>query len=205
MGRSNLFLIQIEILKKFNDLNVPFIVEYKECFHFDNTLIIVMEYCERTFNLRLDGDLTTFLKNWKKKGELLDERIIVNWFIQLLFGVKTLHSKNVLHRDLKSANIFLTSNKTLKIGDFGISKVLDNTSAKTFVGTPYYLSPEVCESRPYSLSSDIWSLGCILYELCTLAVFIFLFQYPFQASNLLGLAMKILSDEVKPIPEKYSP
>lgn len=88
-----------------------------------------------------DGDLQTFLKNWKKKGELLDEKVVVNWFIQLLFGIKALHSKNVLHRDLKSANIFLTSNKTLKIGDFGISKVLDNTSAKTFVGTPYYLSP----------------------------------------------------------------
>ncbi len=85
--------------------------------------------------------MQTFLKNWKKKGEPLDEKVVVNWFIQLLFGVKALHSKNVLHRDLKSANIFLTSNKTLKIGDFGISKVLDNTSAKTFVGTPYYLSP----------------------------------------------------------------
>jgi NIMA (never in mitosis gene a)-related kinase len=81
----------------------------------------------------------------------------------LLFGVKALHSKNVLHRDLKAANVFLTSNKTLKIGDFGISKVLDNTSAKTFVGTPYYLSPEVCENRPYNLSSDLWSLGIIVY------------------------------------------
>jgi len=110
------------------------------------------------------------LKNWKKKGELLDERVVVNWFIQLLFGVKALHSKNVLHRDLKSANVFLTSNKTLKIGDFGISKVLDNTSAKTFVGTPYYLSPEVCENRPYNLSSDLWSLGCIIYEMCTMTV-----------------------------------
>ena len=118
-----------------------------------------------------DGDLQTFLKNWKKKGDLLDEKVVVNWFIQLLFGVKALHSKNVLHRDLKSANIFLTSNKTLKIGDFGISKVLDNTSAKTFVGTPYYLSPEVCENRPYSLSSDLWALGCIVYEMCTLTVF----------------------------------
>ena len=87
-----------------------------------------------------------------------------------MFGVKALHSKKVLHRDLKSANVFLTSNKTLKIGDFGISKVLDNTSAKTFVGTPYYLSPEVCENRPYNLSSDLWSLGCIIYEMCTMTV-----------------------------------
>ena len=101
---------------------------------------------------------------------MLDEKVIVNWFIQILFGISVLHSKKVLHRDLKSANIFLTSNKTIKIGDFGISKVLDNTSAKTFVGTPYYLSPEVCENRPYDFKSDLWSLGCILYELCTLGV-----------------------------------
>ena len=146
-------------------------MEYKECFHFDNTLIIIMEYCERTAFLNsVDGDLTNFLKNKKKKDELLDEKVIVNWFIQMLFGINVLHSKKVLHRDLKSANIFLTSNKTIKIGDFGISKVLDNTSAKTFVGTPYYLSPEVCENRPYDFKSDLWSLGCILYELCTLGV-----------------------------------
>lgn len=89
----------------------------------------------------LDGDLAGFIKNAKKKGELLEEKNILAWFVMLVMGIQALHSKNVLHRDLKSANIFLTSNKFVKIGDFGISKVLDSTSAKTFVGTPYYLSP----------------------------------------------------------------
>ncbi len=115
----------------------------------------------------------------------------------LVMGIQALHSKNVLHRDLKSANIFLTSNKYVKIGDFGISKVLDSTSAKTFVGTPYYLSPEVCSNKKYDLRSDLWSLGCILYELCTLS-------YPFQANNILSLAMKITTEEVAPIPSTYS-
>ncbi len=118
----------------------------------------------------LDGDLATFLKHAKKKGELLEENVILAWFIMLIIGIQALHSKNVLHRDLKSANVFLTSNKYVKIGDFGISKVLDSTSAKTFVGTPYYLSPEVCSNKKYDLRSDLWSLGCILYELCTLNV-----------------------------------
>ena len=86
----------------------------------------------------------------------------------LVMGIQALHSKNVLHRDLKSANVFLTSNKYVKIGDFGISKVLDSTSAKTFVGTPYYLSPEIIKSLPYSFKSDIWSLGVLLYEMCSL-------------------------------------
>ena len=81
-----------------------------------------------------------------------------------------MHSKNVLHRDLKSANIFLTKNLSLKIGDFGISKVLEGSSAITCIGTPLYLSPEVCNNKPYGLSSDLWALGCILYEMCTLRV-----------------------------------
>jgi len=88
--------------------------------------------------------LANFLKGWKKREQVLPEKVILHWFIQIIFGVRALHSKNVLHRDLKSANLFLTSNKTIKIGDFGISKVLEGSSAKTFVGTPYYLSPEVC-------------------------------------------------------------
>ncbi|MCL4159842.1 UNVERIFIED_CONTAM: hypothetical protein GTU68_035695, partial [Idotea baltica] len=117
-----------------------------------------------------DGDLASFLKHAKKKGELLDENVILAWFIMLTMGIQALHSKSVLHRDLKAANIFLTSNKFVKIGDFGISKVLDSTSAKTFVGTPYYLSPEVCSNKKYDFKSDLWSLGCILYELCTLDV-----------------------------------
>lgn len=128
----------------------------------------------------VDGDLATFIKHAKKKGEPIEEKVIMAWFVMLVMGIQALHSKNVLHRDLKSANIFLTSNKYVKIGDFGISKVLDSTSAKTFVGTPYYLSPEVCENKKYDLRSDLWSLGCILYELCTLNVKFSLFSIHFK-------------------------
>ena len=75
-----------------------------------------------------------------------------------------------MHRDLKTQNIFLTAENTVKIGDFGIAKVLQNTCemAKTAIGTPYYLSPEICKQKPYNQKTDIWSLGCILYELATL-------------------------------------
>lgn len=129
-----------------------------------------MEYCECMQWFTVGGDLSTYLKNCKKNKQILSEKIIAYWFIQLLFGIKALHSKNVLHRDLKSANVFVTSNYCLKIGDFGISKILDATSAKTCIGTPLYLSPEVCNSQPYGLSSDLWALGCIMYELCALKV-----------------------------------
>lgn len=77
----------------------------------------------------------------------------------------------------------------MKIGDFGISKVLENTfdQASTVVGTPYYMSPEVCENKPYTFKSDVWALGCVLFELCTL-------KHAFDANNLLGLIFKIMRE-----------
>ena len=110
-----------------------------------------------------------------------------------------IHEKKILHRDIKTQNIFLTSNGTVKLGDFGISKVLENsiTSANTVVGTPYYLSPEACENLPYSSKSDIWALGCVLYELCTL-------KHAFDASNLLSLVYKIVKGDYESIPALYS-
>jgi NIMA (never in mitosis gene a)-related kinase 1/4/5 len=97
-------------------------------------------------------------------------------------ALKHIHEKRILHRDIKTSNIFLTSNGTVKIGDFGISRILEGTKEETqsVVGTPYYMSPEVCQSKPYSYKSDIWALGCCLYELCTL-------KHAFDAKNLLGL------------------
>ena len=104
--------------------------------------------------------------------------------------MKYIHDLKILHRDLKTSNIFLTSNGQIKIGDFGISKILQETNenAQTTVGTPYYLSPEICQNKPYSYKSDVWSLGCILYELCTL-------RHAFNSSNLLGLVYKIVEEK----------
>lgn len=96
----------------------------------------------------------------------------MHWFIQICLGLNYIHSKRILHRDLKASNIFVTGANCLKIGDFGIAKVLGNTleAAFTVVGTPYYMSPELCLSKPYTLKSDIWSLGCLLYEMAALKV-----------------------------------
>lgn len=114
-------------------------------------------------------------------------------------ALEYIHSRKVLHRDIKSSNIFLTGNNTVKLGDFGISRVLENTcdAAQTWVGTPYYLSPEVWENKPYTFKSDVWALGWVLYELCTL-------EHAFSADNLLGLVYKIVQDKHSPIPDLYS-
>jgi NIMA (never in mitosis gene a)-related kinase len=88
----------------------------------------------------------------------------------------------------------------VKIGDFGISKILRSSQdfAKTSVGTPYYLSPEICQGRVYDTKSDVWSVGCILYEICT-------FRRPFEAECLAGVVSSILTDSYEPIPSCYSP
>merc|ERR1719476_1256008 len=113
------------------------------------------------------GDLHQRIQRQKPSSKLFPEDKILKWFTEAGLALKYLHDKHVLHRDFKSQNLFLTAQDRLRIGDFGISKVLENTCAfaKTTIGTPYYLSPEICMERPYTFSSDIWALGCVLYEL----------------------------------------
>lgn len=121
------------------------------------------------------------------------------YFAQIFTALDYLHRSKVLHRDLKTSNIFICKNGTLKLGDFGIAKILDNSiqNANTVVGTPYYMSPEICKNNPYSFKSDLWSLGCIVYEMCEL-------RRPFESSNLLGLVSEITEKNYKPISSNYS-
>ena len=111
-------------------------------------------------------------------------------------AIKHLHDRKILHRDLKSQNIFLTKNGIVKLGDFGIAKVLSHTkeNVQTIVGTPYYLSPEIVENNPYNYKSDIWSLGILLYEMCAL-------QPPFNGTSLHMLALRIVKGSYDPIPK----
>jgi NIMA (never in mitosis gene a)-related kinase len=181
--------LEAELLKR---LDHPNIVRYKDSYCESGFLIIVMENCEV-------GDLAYHVKMKNKQGEFFTEAEIMNWFVQICMALQYIHSLGVLHRDIKTSNIYLTSNNTVRLGDFGISKVLQGSeAAMTVVGTPYYMSPEVCEGKPYSYKSDAWSLGCVLYELCTL-------KHAFSADNLLGLVFKIVSGTAEPIPSRYSP
>lgn len=173
----------------------PYIVGYHDSFLIDssNTLVIVMEHCD-------GGDLRKIIKEKAKLGEQFAEEQVMTWFVQLCLALQYCHSEKVLHRDLKTSNIFLTEKDwTIKLGDFGISRVLEGTTeaAVTIVGTPYYMSPEVCRSEPYNWKSDIWAIGCVLYELCML-------KHAFESSSLLGLVYKIVSDHYEPIPSCYS-
>ncbi|XP_047612142.1 serine/threonine-protein kinase Nek3 isoform X4 [Phacochoerus africanus] len=168
----------------------PNIVAFKESFEAEGHLYIVMEYCD-------GGDLMQKIKH--QKGKLFPEDMILNWFTQMCLGVNHIHKKRVLHRDIKSKNIFLTQNGKVKLGDFGSARLLSNPMAFacTYVGTPYYVPPEIWENLPYNNKSDIWSLGCILYELCTL-------KHPFQANSWKSLILKVCQGSMSPLPAHYS-
>jgi NIMA (never in mitosis gene a)-related kinase len=124
---------------------------------------------------------------------------VLNWFTQICLAMKHVHDRKILHRDLKSQNIFLTKRNFVKLGDFGIARVLSHTksAAKTVVGTPYYLSPEIIESKPYDFKSDIWSLGVLLYEMIAL-------QPPFNATSLHQLAKRIIEGKYDRLPRQFS-
>ena len=165
-----------------------YVVKFIESFEENNFYNIVMEYCE-------GGDLEKFLEERKKIP--LNDNFIWKLFIQIVIGLGEIHNMNILHRDLKTQNIFLTKNNDIKIGDLGIAKQLIKYHfAKTVIGTPYYLSPEICKEKPYNEKSDIWALGCVLYELCT-------FNHPFESTNQASLIKKILEQNPKPIPSTF--
>ena len=169
-----------------------FVISYKEAFYDEdeNVLGIVMEYADK-------GDLYQKITENKKTATLFEEIEIWRILIQLIKGLKSLHDLKILHRDMKSANVFLFSDGNAKLGDLNVSKVAKKGLLYTQTGTPYYASPEVWKDQPYNYKSDIWSLGCVLYEMITL-------RPPFRAENMEGLYNKVIKGQYHKIPSRYS-
>lgn len=155
-------LREAQLLSK---LKHPNIIAYKESFlcDADKVLCIVTAYAE-------EGDLFTHIRRAQRAERQFPERQLLDWTAQIALALDHIHRMRVLHRDLKTQNIFLGRGGVVKLGDFGISRVLDRTDdfATTVTGTPYYMAPEVCTSQPYTLKSDVWSFGCVAYEVRTL-------------------------------------
>ncbi|KIJ59716.1 hypothetical protein HYDPIDRAFT_162091 [Hydnomerulius pinastri MD-312] len=201
---------EVNILK---DLDHEHIVRYHDR-HVDREagiLYILMEYCG-------GGDLSTIIKQAQKHNRPVPEDTIWNYFMQILLALQHCHHPpshgrsgsgsdgdgkdrrpQILHRDLKPDNVFLDENNSVKLGDFGLSKALAQTSfANTYVGTPYYMSPELMQEKAYDSKSDIWSLGCLIYELCAL-------KPPFhEAKTHAELSIFIRNGRIPPLPRGYS-
>lgn len=168
------------------------IIGYKESFYDDNskTLNIIMDFAD-------NGDLDSIIKLHLKNKTNIPENDIWNYLIGTLQGLRALHNANVMHRDLKSANIFLKKG-VIKIGDLNVSKLIKRTGMDhTQTGTPYYASPEVWSDKPYDYKCDIWSVGCIIYEMCSL-------KPPFRAQSLEDLFKAITKGKYDPLPNIYS-
>ncbi|KAF5233229.1 hypothetical protein FAUST_8332 [Fusarium austroamericanum] len=204
-------------------LRHPNIVAYyhREHLKVSQDLHLYMEYCG-------NGDLGRVIKDLALKGQRAQESFVWSIFSQLVMALYRCHygvdppevgsnilgltqgnaaagpkvpagTMTILHRDLKPENVFLGEDNSVKLGDFGLSKMIKSHDfASTYVGTPFYMSPEICAAEKYTLKSDIWSLGCIIYELCAR-------EPPFNAKTHFQLVQKIKDGKFPALPDVYSP
>ena len=184
------FQNEIKIFKKIKSDYIVKILDYYK----DSTyMYIVMEYAP-------NGDLEEYIRSSYKNKGFVDTKFIDTVIFQLTEGLNLLHKNNIIHRDIKASNILIFNNDLIKITDFGVSKILDekNLLANTAIGTPYYMSPEIVNGKPYDFGVDFWALGCLIYKLLTN-------KYPFEAQSMPKLFYKIIKGKYSNynIPEKY--
>ena len=180
-------------------LRHPNVIAHHGAWQEEKHFCILMEYAEH-------GDFASLLASRWAEAEaegrkFLDEAEVMRYFVMLADGLAHVHSKRVVHRDLKPENVFVCGGGVLKIGDFGISRVLSlsvTELAQTVVGSPTYISPELIQGKPYSYKTDIWSLGVMLYRVASN-------KFPFNANNLAQLALKITEGAFPSLSKKYSP
>jgi NIMA (never in mitosis gene a)-related kinase len=169
----------------------PFIIAFHEASIQDRRLNIITEYAKL-------GDMAHAISRRKQTHRPFREDTIWRFMLEALEGLRVLHERGIVHRDLKSANIMLMAPDLFKIGDLGISTVLEQRElAKTQIGTPMYLAPEVWKKRPYDSKCDIWSLGVLLFEMAT-------FTYPYSARNARELSVKVCTAQIPTLTDKYS-
>jgi len=182
-------LAEAELLRRVDHPNV---VGHISSFLDGEKLHIIMEYAD-------GGDLSGKIKEHKDEQTVFRESKIMLIFVQLAMALHHIHTRQILHRDLKPMNVFLMKEGVVKLGDFGIARVMESPSAgaQTQIGTPFYLSPEVCKKEIYGSKSDLWSMGVVVYELAAL-------QVPFHAPSLAAVILAICGSDPEPLPDVYS-
>jgi|UniRef100_A0A6C0ITI3 serine/threonine protein kinase len=179
-------------LKIFKKIESEYLVKILDYYKDSDYIYLVMEYAPH-------GDLEEYIRSFYSKRKKIDTKFVDTIIYQVSEGLKVLHKNNIIHRDIKTANILVFNKNLIKITDFGISKILENNLlAKSNIGTPYYMSPEIIRGIPYDFSVDFWAFGCLIYKVLTN-------YYPFEASDMASLMYKIKSGKynLSIIPDKY--
>lgn len=180
---------EVSIMKRLS--SHPYIISYVDSFiSKSNKLCIITEYFKH-------GDLASFISKHRSTNTQIKEQLILKWIYQLTKAISYIHSKNIIHNDIKPANIFITDTFDIKVADYGISFDI-NGSPKTNIGTPLYLPPEVCKGRHPEYKSDMWMVGCVAYELATLTK-------PFQGGCITEIMRNIVTTEPKEITSRSKP
>eukprot|EP00920_Eleutheroschizon_duboscqi_P039843 GHVT01095556.1.p1 GENE.GHVT01095556.1~~GHVT01095556.1.p1 ORF type:complete len:355 (+),score=35.85 GHVT01095556.1:1386-2450(+) len=188
---------EVKVLVHLADL--PFIVSYRDAFleelEGSNNLCIVMDYCD-------GGDLAQAIVRAASTSKWLPEVVLRKWLFQMCIGLKEMHSRKIIHRDMKPSNVFIDAHGDLHIGDFGLSKVLANTFANlaTLCGTYAYMAPEHFQGGGYNTPADVWALGCIMYEAAS-------FRYAVhieESTSLYQLQQAVCGRPMPRFPRKYS-
>jgi serine/threonine protein kinase len=154
-------MAEVEVLKR---LKHPNVIAYVDSYKETGQLCIVMEYAS-------GGDLGSLIRKKAKEKARLPEPQVLKILAQLMSALAYCHSEmHLLHRDIKPENIFLTAGGDVKLGDFGISRIMTSTNAlaSTQCGTPLFMSPELAAGKPYDSGADVWALGCVLYSMMAL-------------------------------------
>lgn len=187
LGKAKDMLNEFEVMKKLSHPNII------RCYGYfwdypSQSLYIVLEYANR-------GDLHSELQNRKRLGKHFGNDEVWGILAQVLLGLRHIHARGIVHRDVKTMNLLLNDQGVIKLGDFGVSRQMSEHTMQlqSFYGTPLYLSPELIEGRPYTQSTDLWSLGVVLYELLSL-------ELPFKGNNLQDIVSQVLSGRYAPLP-----
>ncbi|OMJ78408.1 hypothetical protein SteCoe_21781 [Stentor coeruleus] len=170
-------------------LVAPTIIQFYEQIVEEHYLIIAMEYAPH-------GALSERLQEMRNQGRRVSNENLLAWLSQILIALMVMHSKHILHRDLKTQNLFLSEHDIIKVGDLGIAKSLNSSMemAQSVAGTPYNMAPEIIRGESYGPKTDIWSLGCVMYEIAT-------FRRPFEAPDVQKLFDVILNKDYAPVPD----
>jgi len=183
LKEANSALKEAKVLQRLTHLSI---VRYHDVFLAEKGQYLIictlMEYCS-------GGDLAVYMNKLRHENQRIPERTVLTWTVDMMTGLEYLHNANIVHRDMKPLNVFMTSGGNVKLGDFGLASTSKRDKQTSKVGTPCYLSPEILQNETYGPAVDVWGAGCIMLEMMT-------FEFLWERKGM--LSVQVLGRPVTP-------